>query len=481
MNIGTFKTNYLGLKILTLKRTLWVSLFILGIRLFMYLTFPFVSTDGPWALSSVFSFMNGMPSYSFFAYEFLGSSFPVNSIDFLFSLWFSAFGISTTSFILLGFSAVILTIFLWLLIQKKISNPFLKKIVFTLVICYLLSPYTYGFRQETFTILLISIMFTSLIAINNTYIKFSFAVISAILAGLIHHIGGLFSIIFLTYYLIESKATFKHYIFLFISGALATAALSAGHIFEYLLLPTKIPSEVGNHFSSLHPELIIKYFILGAPVPFMICTILPIKNNKLAWFYLTLVLILFLVMGRSYYMPYIFTVILCQTIVDNIKQTNTTSNKPQILSKSLISLSIFYSFVAFLFLPFIFKIQSKTTGAHWEKILAAINLEEKDWNSDYKYYIPSQLSMEVIDNSRSRLLYSFIRHNEGIQEVNQKKFYIYKQSQKQWILENFNTKEQKMIFKELIPAFKGEIILSSINHFRAIRSDSIGLWSIVFE
>ncbi len=483
MAILTIKRKVINFSTLfSFRNSILISILIIGIRITMYLIYPFTSTDGPWAISATFSFMNGNPDYNIFAYPFLQDSFSVNLVDFLFSIWFKIFNVTTLSFIFLGFFSVILTVLIWFFIQSKINDHSSKLTITILSISYLLSPYIYGFRPEDFTILAISLMMLSLLFIQRIYLKFLSAITMAVLAGLIHHIGGLFALLFLIYYMTGRKFNAKIYFQSIIMGLAITFLLSNGQIAEYLLFPTKLTSETGNHFTDIDPKIIVKFFIYGAPVPFVLFFLFSFKKNLRLLLLFLSAFLLFLIMGRSYYLPYIFPLFLCAIIFSKTSLMLENVFEKNKFLKWITSLLILYSFVFFLLIPFILCLKSYDTGKYWREILTAVDLEEKTWKKgNTRYYLPSQLSMEVIENPNARLLYSFMRHNEGIQPSDQNLFYTFRSPHKEWVLKNFDVQDKKMIVKEILPPHRGEIIISSLYKFKEIRNDSIGFWAIYFE
>ena len=107
--------------------------------------------------------------------------------------------------------------------------------------------------------------------------------------------------------------------------------------------------------------------------------------------------------------------------------------------------------------------------------------EEKTyWKEDNKYFVPTELSLDVYDNKQSRLLYNFMSQNDGIQDVSNKVFYITNKDQLKWITRNFETTSKKCKVVDLVEETEGHIVVSSIYKLKIKRQYNIGLWKVEF-
>jgi hypothetical protein len=185
------------MKYLNKKYILIVIIIVLIIRYITFFVFPSLSGDGPWALSSTYSYIIGIKDSSVFAHHYLGNVFTVHFIDFVFSSWFKLFSLGTYSFISLEFFIIVLTLLVWGFIAKNAINKFF---IHLLMLGYVLSPYVYGFRPEGFTILIISILILLTKLDFNSNIKIITISILCIISGLAHHIGGLIAVIIAIFY-----------------------------------------------------------------------------------------------------------------------------------------------------------------------------------------------------------------------------------------------------------------------------------------
>lgn len=451
--------------------------FVFIIKYISFLVYPYLGVDGPWSLSPVYSYINGVKDRSVFAHDFLNNNFTVHTVDFFYSIWFKIFGLNTYSFILFGFIVILFTIILWGYIATKLKeyNFFLYLLMFG----YVLSPYVYGFRPENLIILTISsAIFLFVININQN-LKVILISILCVFSGLIHHVGGLIClIIFVYYYLIENKNYFNFIKFI-VFGILFSFILTNGQILYYLLLPFKFKSEVGNHLSGLNFYNIIKYFIYSGPIPFLIIFLFRKTLFVKDIVFLIFLTLLFSFLGRSYYVSYIYVVVLFLLVIRKSHFRNEVKSS-KIKINSIFTLATLYSFMFLFLIPVFLIFSSPSTNKTWRIIISSIKNEKKSWEDDKKYFVPAQLTLEVASEKNARLLYPFMLHNDGIQNTENIVIYINRKEQIKWIEKNFLTKNKKMIIEEVVKKQNGNIMISSIYKFKIKRTEPIGLWKIYF-
>lgn len=450
--------------------------FVLILKYIMFLISPVLGSDGPWSLSSTYSYINGLKDQSVFAHNFLGKVFTFHFIDFIYSLWFKIFPLSTYSFISLGFIIIVTTVFIWLYIAAAIKIN--QVYIYLLALGYVISPYTYGFRPEGLSILFISMLVLTTITKINPYIKIIVIAGLTVSAGLVHHVAGVFAVLIGLYYMIFMQKKYIDVLIFTISGIIFGFLLTNFHLVDYLLLPLKFKSEVDNHLSGFDFSNISKYFIYSGGIILLVIILFRKYFNKFDICLLVISTILFSYFGRSYYVAYYFPIILF-LIVNKTEDYN-------ILIKSkfnLLTIQAFllYAFVFILIIPIVLTLLSSNTNSTYKKTLDALKIETKSWNENTKYYSYAPVSLEIVDKPNARLLYSFMMHNDGIQNTDNKVFYITTKKQLDWIYKNFDTKNKHINIKQIIPETEGNIIISSIYKFKIIRTDSIGLWKVLFE
>lgn len=451
--------------------------FVLIIKYISFLVYPYLGVDGPWSLSSVYSYINGVKDRSVFAHDFLDNVFTVHIIDFFYTIWFKIFGLNTYSFISFGFVVILFTIILWGYIATKLKEY--NFLFYLLMFAYVVSPYVYGFRPENLIILTISGAIFLLVININQNLKALLISILCVFSGLIHHIGGLIClIIFGYYYLIENKNYFN-FIKFTVFGILFSFILTNGEIFNYLLLPFKFKSEVDNHLSSLNFYNVIKYFIYSGPIPVLIIFLFRKALFRKDIIFLIFLTLLFSFLGRSYYVSYIYVVILFLLVIRKTHFNNFV--KPsKIKINSIFTLITLYSFIFLFLIPVFLIFSSPSTNKTWRTIISSMKNEKSSWEVDKKYFVPAQLTLEVASEQNARLLYPFMLRNEGIQNTENIVIYINKKEQLKWIEKNFLTKNKKMIIEEVVKKQNGNIMISSIYKFKIKRTEPIGLWKISF-
>lgn len=462
-----------------MKKNKTLFTFIIGfailIKIVALFNNPVLGGDGPWAMSQVFSYVNGFTDRSVFAHDFLGKIFTVHFVDFLQSRWFKVFEISTYSFIGYQFLIIICSFSLWLYIIK---NHFKESIlIYFLMFGYFISPYLYGFRPENFVILVQLCFLAVLFSTIRNSVKLVVISFLCVLTGLIHHVGGLITVVISIYYFVFVLKDYKTFSLFTVLCILISALVTRGEIINYLLLATKYKSEVGNHLTGIDFKHFFKYLIYAGPIPIIILFIFRKIFSKSDWVFVMIFIIILSILGRSYYIVYIYVSLLFLLILRNKLNVIRFSK----IDKPLVYLGIAYSFLFLFTAPLVLNLMSSAPNSNWRKLISQIKNEKISWNASTKYYVPSQLSLEVVDQSNARLIYPFMLHNDGIQDVKSKVFYIYKKEQLRWIKKNFNTSNKTIDIQELIPETEGHYMISSLYKLKKIRSTPFGLWKISYN
>ena len=275
----------------------------------------------------------------------------------------------------------------------------------------------------------------------------------------------------------------KNYLDFFKFGLLGISfafLFTGGQLINYILLPLKIKSEVDNHLSAIDFSMLIKYFIYSGPIPIIVFILSRRIYTKTAIVFLVLMLILLSFLGRSYYIVYIFGVLLFMIVTSKtiVPGSNTTSD---FFGRFIIMPLLLYSLLLLSFLPIVLVNIGTDTNAAWRKVIKTMENEKKTWNTNNYYFVPSQLTLEVANEPNSRLLYPYMRLNDGVKETTNAVFYIVQKEELDWVNRNFKTKNKKIVIKEIVPETKGHIIISSLYKFKIKRQSSIGLWRVSFS
>jgi hypothetical protein len=324
-------------------------------------------------------------------------------------------------------------------------------------------------------------MMTILFSDGNLRLRVITATALLVLTGILHPVGGLFGgLIFFFVCVTKIRLSIREWLLASLTGVLVAYLLSEGDPVGLILGYTRVPSESGNRLNGLNFELLVKFFVLGSPVPFIVAFVHSWRNWREVAFAIFCIF-LFTILGRSYYLLYSFMLALAISVGVPLAEESIRRRAKYMLGRRLLITVLTVTAVPYLFLPLAFRVASASANHQWRSIITAMDVEEKHWSSDSLYYVPSQLGMEVVDNPKARLLYGFLRHNEGMKDVANRVFYVYNLKQRELILQNFSTNCKYEVVRTIVEPKAGEIRLSSIYKFNVIRGDSIGLWKIAFQ
>lgn len=378
--------------------------------------FPLVSTDATWTLSSLYDYLKD-PSLgtSSFAHEYLGAIFNFNTLHYLLGPIFRVVELNTINFIILHFSIIAITAgIIWSLIGNKLAAS-------SIVLFYVLDGYIYGFRSESYNIVLGAVMLLSWKFISNQWIKIAISVVVVGFVGFLHPVGGIVLGITYLYLLIENQETkggrkqinknkeiIKNILFSISVTAIVLVLFGVDKI-ENMYTAYLTPSgDTENHFDGLHLDLFGKYLLLGCVFWILLFAIFWYKTkNNFFLAYIILIIAFLLVSGRSYYFPYLIIPTLA------ILQANDCSNLIGNLfkdSKLFRTTSIIFGlyFIGLTLLKFGSAYNTRQTGDTYRMVLNKSKDIVKSENSNL-VFLPSQLSVENAYQSNQRIIFPSLR------------------------------------------------------------------------
>lgn len=452
-----------------------VIAFILLIRYFTFLVYPLICADGPWWMSPTFSYMIGLKDRNAFAYDCFGSVYTVHFVDFIYACWFKIFELNTYSFISLEFFIIILIVFVWINIAKTIGNKFL---IYLLIIGFCLSTCTYNFRPENGVVLMISLVVLVIIKPINENLKLIFIASLCVVSGIFHHIGGFFCVLVSLYYFIFITKNFMNVLKFSVYGICTAFLFTNGEIINYLLLPLHYKTEIDNHLYQFDFFKVTKFLIYSSPIPALVIYLYRKNFTKSNIYFLIFSIFLFSSIARSYYVIYLFPIVLF-LIAINKNQTQLFAMTD--IEKIILKLSVIYSALFLFLIPIVLIFLSPKTNETFRNIISTVERDKINWKKENNYFVPAELALEVVNKPNARLIFPCMEQYNGIQDVNNKSFYIYTKKQLKWIFKDFNTKNKKMKIEELVPESKGEIAISTIYKFKIKRQPPIGLWKVTFN
>lgn len=400
-----------------IKLLIGISIFVFLINALRFYYFPLVSTDSTWTLSSFYDYLkNPNLATSNYAHEYLGPVFNFNTLHYFLAPIFNVFELNTTNFIILHFCIILLTsVMIWLLINNK-------TVASIVILFYVLDGYIYGFRSESYNILLSTLMLLSWKSIDNQWFKFIICTAFIIFIGFIHPVGGI--ILGMTYlYLligkqeidynskikgVMNKQIFSRIIFSVIVTAILLVLFGTDKI-ENMYNAYLTPSgDSENHFDGLHLDLFLKYLLLGTGFWAVIFFFYWHKTrNSIFLIYILSIIAFLIVSGRSYYFPYLIIPVL--VILENNENANLFNN---LLRNSMIFRTATFSICLYCIGLTILKLGSAYTARHTGNLYRNILKISKEIVKAKKgnlVFIPSQLSIENAYESNQRIIFPSVR------------------------------------------------------------------------
>ena len=272
-------------------------------KLLLFTNYPFVSSDGPWTLSHLFSLMIGDSNSSTFGHSFYGEVFRTHILEMLLFPLYALFPINTYTFIVINFFFIAFTITLIYFIFNRQKQG--VQIFGLTSLGFLSSAYTYGMRSENYIIPLILII---ILLFNYDNLKSSLSTIFLIslfaaIAAFIHPIGGVVAIIIIISRLIDYDKYFKMVFLFLLFGVIASILVTWGEIQSYITLFLKSRGSSDDHYFWSLGFLKYIYFSIGI-IPLIIISIR--KKHVQSIIMLIISIIVISNFGRSYYFHYIF-------------------------------------------------------------------------------------------------------------------------------------------------------------------------------
>jgi hypothetical protein len=427
----------------SIKLIIGVSIFAFILNALRFYFFPLVSTDSTWTLSSLYDYLKD-PSLrtSSYAHEYLGAIFNFNTLHYLLGPIFRVVELNTINFIILHFCIIAITAgIIWLLISNKL-------VASLIVLFYVLDGYIYGFRSESYNIMLSALMLLSWKFISNQWIKMAISVVVVAFVGFLHPVGAIILGITYLYLLIEKQETrgerkqthknkeiIKNILFS-ISLAVIVLVLFGVDKTENMYTAYLTPSnDTGNHFDGLHLDLLGKYLLLGCIFWVLFFFIFLSKTRNIFFLAYILLIIAFLtVSGRSYYFPYLIIPVLAILQRDNYSNLIGNLFKYMKIFRT-VSLTLGVYFMGLTILKFGSAYNARHTGSIYCNILKAskeIVLAE----SSNLVFLPAELSVECAYQFNQRLIFPYVELNRQQEVPKGTKVLLFRWSQSSWLERN---------------------------------------------
>jgi len=401
----------------SIKLIIGVSILAFMLNALRFYFFPLVSTDATWTLSSLYDYLKD-PSLgtSSYAHEYLGAIFNFNTLHYLLGPFFRIVELNTINFIILHFCIIAISAgMVWLLIGNKL-------VASLIVLFYVLDGYIYGFRSESYNIMLSALMLLSWKFIINQWIKMAICVVVVAFVGFLHPVGGIVLGITYFYLLIDNqelkvgvnktlknKEIVKNILYSILVAVIVLLLFGVDKIenmYNAYLTPS---NDTGNHFIGLHLDLFGKYLLLGCIFWVLFFFIFWFKTrNNFFLAYVLLIIAFLLVSGRSYYFPYLIIPSLA------ILQANEYSNLIGNLFKdSKLFRTTSFTFGLYFLGLTLLKVGSdynaSQTGDTYRMVLKMSKDIVKSEHSNL-VFLPSQLSAENTYQSNQRIIFPSLRY-----------------------------------------------------------------------
>jgi hypothetical protein len=445
-------------------------------KLVLFLIYPHVSTDGPWTLSHLFSFMRGDFNQSMFAHNFDGDIYKTYGLELiLYPLYKVAGEINTYKFIIISFLFISTSAFL----IKKITLDQLKsKFLFLITVTgFLTSTYTFGLRSETYVIPFMLLMIFQAFEIYHEKIKVYRLIIIGFLGALIfliHPASTIFTLLLIFYIWINRWISFKDFIWIVIAGIVSSFMISGFRLMDYINLFTGSNELEDHSFSLSH---VVKY-ISFTPIVLMLIYLGVFKNkNILKILFLISYITLTCVFGRSYYFSYFIPFLLLFFVDMNEFKDPKFNAVTKLISFGFISFSLL---VTHLF-PTFQNLENPVLGSTYRSVLKKADEIGKSLDNNHRIWVTSQLGMEVIDQSNSRLHHHFYKTMSGEKiELEQGDVMLFKSKQKMMdrLNSQVNHSKENLIITSLIEPVKGHYKIT--RPFQE-RGSEMGLFKVMLK
>ena len=423
---------------LTPKYILPICLLIIITNAIIYFNFPLLPIDSTWTLSSFYDFLRNPQSHtSLYAHEYMGLIFDFNPLHYLLLPFFEIFTLNTTNFILFHFLLITLTSFL---IYRYVNN---KTLASLMILAYTLDTYTYGFRSESYLIMIIITLLMSWQTSKNIWYKTSLCIPLTFIIGLIHPVGGIISSLSILYLIIDyykktndenkTNTILKYFIFSLLLIIILIGLTGLKTIEHFVYAHTHAIGDVENHFDSIHIELLLKYIISGNSFWLIIIAYYSINNRNFAFVIYSLsILLLLLFSGRSYYCVYL--IIPALLITNHISTLNQRTANWKLMP--IVTLSFALPFGVTI-LRLCASCRNNEAGVVYKRVIEIT--KSKINNSLAKQiFIPTPLSIECFQNKNQRILYPTFGMLYNAETPKGSEIFIYSSDQIKWLQRDCN-------------------------------------------
>ena len=423
---------------LTPKYILTICLLAILTNAVIYFNLPLLPIDSTWTLSSFYDFLRNPQSHtSSYAHEYMGQIFDFNPLHYLLLPFFKLFTLNTTNFILFHFLLITLTSFF---IYRYVNN---KTLASLMILAYTLDTYTYGFRSESYLIIIIIAMLQSWQTAKNIWYKTSICIPLTFMIGLIHPVGGIISSLSILYLIIEyykktndeikTKTILKYLFFSLLLIIILIGITGLKAIEHYIYAYTHLIGEIENHFVGINFELILKYITLGNSLWLIIIGYYSINHRNLAFVIYSLSILLLLIFsGRSYYCIYL--IIPALLTLNHISILNLGTANWKLLTIVTLSLAIPLGLTI---LRLCASFRANEAGLVYKRV---IEITKSKINTPLakQIFIPTSLSIECYQNKNQRILYPTFGLTHNTETPKGSEIFIYSSDQIKWLEKDCN-------------------------------------------
>lgn len=458
------------------RANLFLLVVLVFAKLALFIYFPLPNTDGPWALSQTFSILRGHFFESSFAHSYMG----FYNLPYMGCLLNAPFYFLFTNTELLVYSIFFLNI-LWICLSLFLAYKILsggpdggtKFLLFAFA--FVLSTYTYSLRPEIF---LLPFLFWLQLLLDGNRSKGKYTLLICLVTaviGLSHPVGGFYAVFFICVYALQHNIKFTR-VFLFLSGTGIAVGLLYGPVILYdvqLWQLNFFHRGFENDTRHIDPGYPFKFYFYS--IPFAVLTFYNILQTKTGKrlkeiIYLLACIGLLMLFMRSYYFPYLFHFIFWRL---SLKKQFPVTNWFRFIYGCAMLAGMFLCFG----IPVYQLYDNQAYRNVFMNILAYTKTEAAKY-PDKKIWLPSLMSMSIIDKPNARLYVPSIEQLSGARQVaDTNTIYLIHSKADIPVIEKFEmADDDSMIVKQVIKPAEGLLRTGTKNE----RTDSLGLWEISF-
>lgn len=458
------------------SRLNYLLLLLLLIKLSLLLYFPMPNTDGPWALSHTFSILNGHLFESNFAHSYMG----FYNLPYMYGILNAPFYYLFTNTQALIYSIFLLNI-VWICSSLLFACKILRKqgdggsAFFFFAFAFVLSTYTYSLRPEIFALPLLFWLHLLLNRYKETGLYSWVICLLAATIGLIHPVGGFYAVFFIAAYAFQEKIKFSKILLLLAGIGISVLALYGPVILSNLQLWQLNFFHRGFENDTRHIDLSypIKFYFYS--VPFAALTVYTIWQctPRERWkevVYIFACISLLMLFMRSYYLPYLFHFVAWRLSLKTAKKAG-----------KWFTALYYVSFVGGIFLCLgipIYQLYDNCAYRNTFMDILSYTKKEAERYPSKKIWVPSVISMNIIDQPCARLFVPNIEQLSGNKQVcDSNSIYLVHTKRDIPVIAGFTKADSdSMTVLQVISPVKGLIRTGTTGE----RTDSIGLWEIKF-